>query len=194
MRVLAFLASLAVAMATGSAHAAPGSTSFAGPPSGSWESYRVGFSTPLDSLFLSFSIDRSECFNGLSDERYTCLDSPDVNGGCDAVTACPAAYLRRVSFDATGVDFAFYIPRGFFFCQDFPPPGRQGLLCGDFFFNSVVYLDYEFSGPVPDIAIRSTGGGTVPEPASWALMVAGFGLTGAALRRRQAAVFSRASA
>lgn len=29
-------------------------------------------------------------------------------------------------------------------------------------------------------------GGTVPEPASWALLIAGFGLTGAALRRRVA--------
>lgn len=29
------------------------------------------------------------------------------------------------------------------------------------------------------------GGGTVPEPASWALLIAGFGLTGAAARRRR---------
>jgi hypothetical protein len=28
--------------------------------------------------------------------------------------------------------------------------------------------------------------GRVPEPASWALLVAGFGLTGAAIRRRRA--------
>ncbi|HEY0436812.1 MAG TPA: ice-binding family protein [Phenylobacterium sp.] len=33
-----------------------------------------------------------------------------------------------------------------------------------------------------------SGGGAVPEPASWALMLAGFGLAGAALRRRQAAL------
>jgi hypothetical protein len=32
------------------------------------------------------------------------------------------------------------------------------------------------------------GAGGVPEPASWALMIAGFGLTGAALRRRRAAL------
>jgi hypothetical protein len=30
-------------------------------------------------------------------------------------------------------------------------------------------------------------GSAVPEPASWALMIVGFGLTGAALRRRHAA-------
>ena len=35
-------------------------------------------------------------------------------------------------------------------------------------------------------SIQMTGG--VPEPASWALMIAGFGLSGAALRHRRAAV------
>jgi hypothetical protein len=30
-----------------------------------------------------------------------------------------------------------------------------------------------------------SGGGVVPEPASWAMLIAGFGLTGAALRRRR---------
>jgi hypothetical protein len=33
-----------------------------------------------------------------------------------------------------------------------------------------------------------TGGGGVPEPASWALMIGGFGLAGAALRRRKTAI------
>ena len=40
------------------------------------------------------------------------------------------------------------------------------------------------AGAGPDIA--NIGG--VPEPASWALLVAGFGLTGAAIRRRRPAV------
>lgn len=33
----------------------------------------------------------------------------------------------------------------------------------------------------------TVGGGTVPEPAAWALLIAGFGLTGAMLRRRRRA-------
>jgi hypothetical protein len=44
-----------------------------------------------------------------------------------------------------------------------------------------------------DIIIRVTaipfadpGGGAVPEPASWAMLIAGFGLVGAAQRRRKA--------
>ena len=36
--------------------------------------------------------------------------------------------------------------------------------------------------------VTSIAPGTVPEPASWAMLIAGFGLTGAALRRRRTAV------
>jgi len=39
-----------------------------------------------------------------------------------------------------------------------------------------------------DAVLYSTGGGTVPEPATWAMLIAGFGLTGAAMRRRREAV------
>jgi hypothetical protein len=40
-----------------------------------------------------------------------------------------------------------------------------------------------------NLAITLSGGNTgVPEPASWAMLIAGFGLTGAAMRRRRAVV------
>ena len=46
----------------------------------------------------------------------------------------------------------------------------------------------EFSGFVP-VGIHSAFiAGAVPEPGSWALMIAGFGLTGAAMRRQRTAV------
>jgi PEP-CTERM motif len=40
------------------------------------------------------------------------------------------------------------------------------------------------------VTYSSTAGGAAPEPASWALMIAGFGLAGAALRRRRAATLA----
>ncbi|MGZ3376624.1 MAG: PEPxxWA-CTERM sorting domain-containing protein, partial [Phenylobacterium sp.] len=53
-------------------------------------------------------------------------------------------------------------------------------------------LDNAFSALVSDhgvhlenFAFSVAGGGAVPEPASWALMIGGFGLAGAALRRRR---------
>lgn len=42
-------------------------------------------------------------------------------------------------------------------------------------------------GPIADNLVLDITPGTVPEPASWALMIGGFGLVGAALRRHRAA-------
>ncbi len=47
-------------------------------------------------------------------------------------------------------------------------------------------IQYTALGPTPPPPPPSTG--VIPEPAAWALMIAGFGLVGGALRRRQAAV------
>lgn len=44
--------------------------------------------------------------------------------------------------------------------------------------NAQVFDDFTFGSVTP-------GGGTVPEPASWALMITGFGFVGNALRRRR---------
>ena len=48
---------------------------------------------------------------------------------------------------------------------------------------------------VDDLSFASEGGatGAVPEPAAWALMIAGFGMAGATLRRRRAAALHAAA-
>lgn len=45
-------------------------------------------------------------------------------------------------------------------------------------------------GPILDNFVLSIGGGTVPEPATWGLMIAGFAMTGFAARRRRGTVVS----
>jgi hypothetical protein len=65
----------------------------------------------------------------------------------------------------------------------------------NFMFNrtgltSFAYLPLTTTGPwiQVDNLVLAEGTGVIPEPASWAMLIAGFGLTGAAMRRRRAAV------
>ena len=46
----------------------------------------------------------------------------------------------------------------------------------------------EVAGPLEVLTITPRVDAAVPEPATWAMMIAGFGLTGAALRRRRTQV------
>jgi hypothetical protein len=39
-----------------------------------------------------------------------------------------------------------------------------------------------------DVRLTMAGGGVIPEPATWAMLIAGFGLVGGALRRRRVAL------
>lgn len=61
----------------------------------------------------------------------------------------------------------------------FVPGGRPFVLQDGVTANAGTYLVNNRFGAAP---------GGVPEPASWTLMIAGFGLTGAALRRRRTAI------
>ena len=87
---------------------------------------------------------------------------------------------------------------GFWGCGTF---GVNGTNDG-FFGNGEVHGVLKFSGTFTSlsftdstenwhgltIGIDSVAGAGIPEPASWALLIAGFGLTGAAMRRRRMAV------
>lgn len=53
---------------------------------------------------------------------------------------------------------------------------------------SAYVQDHSSAGDPRTINYAFLISGSVPEPASWALMIVGFGLTGAAMRRRNAAV------
>ncbi len=52
-------------------------------------------------------------------------------------------------------------------------------------FTAVAFSSGRIIGTGITSAVPAGGGSTVPEPASWALLIAGFGLTGAVARRRR---------
>ena len=70
---------------------------------------------------------------------------------------------------------------------NFAAPSGSKISAGDHFFVNVA-----FTGPVNMKKFSFAGlwddAGVVPEPATWALMLSGFGLAGVALRRRRTAV------
>lgn len=71
--------------------------------------------------------------------------------------------------------------------------GTAGYVCTEVFEGvETISASLGFTNPPDSFAVTVTTqpltgpGGTVPEPASWALLLTGFGLTGAVLRRRRA--------
>ena len=71
------------------------------------------------------------------------------------------------------------------------PPALLDVALGQ---NSTAGLIFQFgidgfNGGIQNLSFTFDNGvGGVPEPASWAMMIAGFGLTGAAMRRRRSAI------
>lgn len=180
MRVVPALLAAVLAGSMSAAHA--GSYFFVGPESGTWQSYRADFSAPVDYASVRFDMQVYYCSYNTPDEGYTCTD-PEETGTCTTDTDCPGPFLRRVSFDEAGIDFAFYTPRTFFDCDGEP---QGGGFCGIIYEAPGIYLNWEPDLEGIDVTVTTTGGGIVPEPSAWALMIGGFGLVGGALRRRGA--------
>jgi len=95
---------------------------------------------------------------------------------CDA--SCLASAGNSFSLQARGV--TIYPDKSDCPPNSFPCPIEP-------FFRSIqTDVDLAILSETPDAFVSVTVGKPVPEPASWALMIGGFGLAGAALRRRRA--------
>jgi hypothetical protein len=163
------------------------------------ESAETGFDVTAEiestEFFYSTSIDTS------ADPSHGVLSLPFTSGG---------EVVQKLSDKVGGVFRTPVImvpvltPIAFEFRLHISGFGNPGSL-NDLFLNSldlvsgqdVFTLPDGYTAEDPDAFIFDNRylppGGGVPEPASWALMIAGFGLTGAALRRRAATRLPRTS-
>ncbi|WP_374388123.1 PEPxxWA-CTERM sorting domain-containing protein [Sandaracinobacter sp.] len=112
-------------------------------------------------------------FGGATDTSITATYSDDRNHQVLAAFRGPEAIF---TFDIFGPDIAPALDRTF---EAFGPDGD-----GSFTAGNVNGRGFQFSSYRSDI-LRDAEPLPIPEPASWALMIAGFGAMGSALRRRR---------
>jgi hypothetical protein len=113
------------------------------------------------------------------------------SNGCSVTPGAPSCgfagnFRSQLKNNKIRVDFT--APVSFNKC--FPFDGNLNSDCSAIFYLYGANFSIEATGPGPvTLTISDTRiAGAVPEPASWALLIAGFGLTGAALRRRRTAI------
>ncbi len=137
---------------------------FLGSESGFFDSFRVGSTT----LF-------SENVSGLIDNWASPIDLGTIAYSSGPINNWFFDSVQGLTNQGIGTKaFGFFIPRG--------------LSAGDVFRSRVLYIGFDDQPQNPDdnhddLIIRITA--AIPEPATWAMMIAGFGLVGFAARRRR---------
>jgi hypothetical protein len=203
--VAAVSATLAVSLAAAGAQA---SVIYAGPSSMSEMATNTSFDVTFNALQagaadLSFVLDGYASLDGQNwyeDDFTLSLNGTAIamgtwnlgGGGADAVYLAPAgATFDNVSDN--GADHLAINWNGGHVNISAPLSLLAGSNTLTFAYNSLPYNDGQNAGwqdmgdegwSAHNIVVSQTG--AVPEPMTWALMIAGFGLAGAALRRRRA--------
>lgn len=143
------------------------------PPSGFAQGVKYTTSVRLSRPAMSFQISyhQNECFvayDGFGGSGSDCLDNYLIGANGTGARYGTASFT-------TGADTSNVFTNA------------DGYLQGieEFFSIDDGYFDNEFSGTDP-VGYRIVLYDSVPEPAGWALMIAGFGLAGSALRLRRA--------
>ena len=129
-------------------------------------------------------------FGGLYNNQDFYSDQNSVQGLTTVLTwAGSTAFAMNFGGYATGggAPVTFTLSDGSSYSTTFPSPGASQFFG---FASAAPITSITWSNPngYSNDVVDFTIGNAVPEPASWALMIAGFGLVGTALRRRTAAL------
>ncbi|OYU34252.1 PEPxxWA-CTERM sorting domain-containing protein [Novosphingobium sp. PASSN1] len=98
------------------------------------------------------------------------MDFTRVPGAINQFTLGPSAPLKQITFSSHG--------------NEILGPPNTGSITAFYVVPPAIFAGYSLPGA--GLQVIGTAAAAVPEPASWALLIAGFGLTGAALRRHRA--------
>jgi len=101
----------------------------------------------------------------------------------------PAVVSGNLSLDLAAGDYAVIFGSGLFGASGYGPITEGNTPVGNYsgLFESLYDADW-FNFRERGILVEVDGTPSVPEPASWMMMIAGFGAVGAAMRRRKPAV------
>lgn len=134
------------------------------------------FGTPAEAVTGSFSLILPDFFSGDVTFPVAALTSCSASGSITGPAACGEQRLFTTAIIVDALVFRTFLPSGTVDNSFFFQPGA---------FSAVGTYDNTFSAP-PQIARLTVSlvGGAVPEPATWAMMITGFGIVGGATRRR----------
>ncbi|HPU15624.1 MAG TPA: PEPxxWA-CTERM sorting domain-containing protein [Polymorphobacter sp.] len=158
---------------------------FTPPSQGTYHSYRItAIGGDFNLLFLEGrKIEANYFYDG---QGGLMEDWSQLPFYCYTSGSCTAYGMRNAHF--TPDSFAFTLngpPRSFDHCNlALSTWQNYGHMCASYQVITGIWYDAIVNDGTT-VRLDDLGGGVVPEPASWALMIAGFGMTGAALRRRR---------
>jgi hypothetical protein len=158
---------------------------FTPPGQGTYQSYRIT-STGGDFNYLFLEGRKIEASYYYDGQGGLLEDWAQLPFFCVTAGYCNLITMRYARFTPDSFSFRLYGPPLPFDNCDLSNSTWQnyGQLCASWQDISSIRYD-AFVNDGVTVQLDYLGGGIVPEPASWALMIAGFGLTGTALRRRR---------
>ncbi len=175
------LASTIAAIAAGAmapAQASAGTRVFAGTVDPYYESVGIGFDGSGPGTYridYLFTVPATGAVNAVVTETYNFFDETGQNVGGDDVDQINTATF----VDSTRGSLQFTVAPGYEYVD------ALGWRTTGFFYFNNAYVEFFAADPGTTIGYRITATylAHVPEPATWALMILGFGAVGAALRR-----------
>lgn len=157
----------------------------------------LAFASPANAVLLQFTISGTD-LNGAIEYASFQLDSnPEIDGFFPGqgflITAVPGVYRYGDTTLTTPQDLSFYtatfngglfVGNGDLLAFDSNPPLFTGSVEDPMFSVGTYQLTDFYSGAPISLVISNA----VPEPATWAMMIGGFGVVGGAFRMRRTKV------